>query len=71
MQTCMHAGEPLFVPSPKAATEDSGVILSAVMSAQGTSFMLVLDAATMRELGRATLPYTIPWRFHGAFIPSR
>ena len=67
----MHAGEPLFVPSPNAGTEDSGVILSVVMSAQGNSFMLVLDASTMCELGRAALPYTIPWRFHGVFIPSR
>ncbi len=61
----------MFIPSPTATSEDDGVLMAAVMSASGHSFLLVLDAATMTELARAALPYAIPYRFHGAFIPSR
>ena len=56
--------------SPTTSAEDDGVLILAVMSAQGSSFLLVLDAATMRELGRAMLPFAIPYRFHGAFLPA-
>ena len=38
------------------------------MAAEGTSFLLALDATSMKELGRARLPYAVPYRFHGAFV---
>lgn len=63
-------GEPCFIPSPSATSEDDGVVLSLVMSPKGTSFALVLDGKTMKEVGRAQLPYAAPYRFHGAFVPS-
>ena len=64
--------EPSFIPSPSTngekLDEDDGVIVSIVMSASGSSYVLVLDSASLREVGRAPLPFAIPYRFHGAFM---
>ena len=60
-------GEPVFVAAPDAASEDDGVLLSVVLGPEGTSFLLVLDAETLEELGRAAVPHHIPFGFHGQF----
>ncbi|GAX75777.1 hypothetical protein CEUSTIGMA_g3220.t1 [Chlamydomonas eustigma] len=66
-----HAGAPFFLPSPGSANEDAGVLISVVMKASGkSSQVVVLDAATLVELGRADLGYPVPYRFHAAFIPD-
>lgn len=66
------AGEPVFVPRPGRdveAGEDDGVVLSVVLdAAAGTSFLLILDAATFEEVGRAQAPHHIPFGFHGQFF---
>ncbi|XP_043936989.1 beta,beta-carotene 9',10'-oxygenase isoform X2 [Protopterus annectens] len=64
--------EPVFVPSPKAVEEDDGIILSAVVTPRQNqnTFLLVLDAKTFTELGRAEVPRQIPYGFHGMFSPS-
>src|SRR3954470_12285876 len=63
------AGEPVFVPRPGASAEDDGVVLSVVLdAADRTSFLLVLDAASFEELGRARAPHPIPFGFHGQFF---
>ncbi|RUS71153.1 hypothetical protein EGW08_021079 [Elysia chlorotica] len=51
-------GESVFVPRPDATEEDDGVVLSQVIASRAgvPSFLLVLDAATFQEIGRATLP---------------
>jgi beta,beta-carotene 9',10'-dioxygenase len=42
-----------------------------VFNAQrGTSFMLALDAQTLREVARADVPHHIPFGFHGQFTRS-
>lgn len=65
-----YPGEPVFVPTPDATREDDGVILSVVLNAQESlSFLLVLDAQTFTELGRATVPLALPFGFHGQFLP--
>jgi beta,beta-carotene 9',10'-dioxygenase len=64
-------GEPVFVSSPGATDEDDGVLLSVVLDGQrNTSFLLVLDAATLSELARAQVPHHIPFSFHGRFAAS-
>jgi carotenoid cleavage dioxygenase-like enzyme len=64
-------GEPVFVERPDAETEDDGVLLSVVLDANmGRSFLLVLDAATLDEIGRANVPKHIPFSFHGQFFAS-
>jgi carotenoid cleavage dioxygenase-like enzyme len=63
-----YAGEPVYVPAPGASAEDEGVLLSVVLDADaGTSFLLVLDAATLEERARARVPHHIPFGFHGMF----
>jgi beta,beta-carotene 9',10'-dioxygenase len=66
-----YPGEPVFVARPQAEAEDDGVLLSVVLDASaGTSFLLVLDAADLRELARARVPHHIPFGFHGQFARS-
>lgn len=64
-------GEPVFVPRPAGIGEDDGVVLSVVLDAgAGTSFLLVLDAATLTELARASVPHHIPFGFYGNYFPN-
>lgn len=66
-----YPGEPVFVAAPEATAEDDGLILSVVLdSATATSFLLVLDAATFTEVGRATVPHHVPFGFHGQHFRS-
>ncbi len=61
-------GEPVFVARPGAEHEDDGALLSVVLDAVAeTSFLLVLDAADLSELARASVPHHIPFGFHGQF----
>ncbi|HYH62344.1 MAG TPA: carotenoid oxygenase family protein [Solirubrobacterales bacterium] len=63
-----YAGEPVFVAEPGTEAEDAGVLLSVVFdSANGESYLLVLDAADLSELARARVPQHIPFGFHGQF----
>jgi beta,beta-carotene 9',10'-dioxygenase len=62
-------GEPVFAGAPNAGAEDEGVLLSVVLDGEkGRSFLLVLDAATMRECARAYAPHVIPFGFHGNYF---
>lgn len=63
-------GEPIFVPSPERnGGEDEGVLLSVIFDAgAANSYLLVLDAASLSELGRARVPHHIPFGFHGQYF---
>lgn len=65
-----YPGEPVFVPSPRPGrAEDEGVLLSVVLDGRSaSSYLLVLDAATMAELGRARVSHHIPFGFHGQYF---
>lgn len=66
-----YPGEPVFVAAPDSTEEDGGVLLSVVLdSASGTSFLLVLDAKSLRERARARVPHAVPFGFHGQFTRS-
>jgi len=66
-----HPGEPVFVPRPEAEAENDGVLLSVVLDGRAErSFLLVLDAASLEEIGRATVSHHIPFGFHGSFFPG-
>lgn len=63
-----YPGEPVYVADPTSQREDGGVLLSLVLAAEeGRSFLLVLDAQSMQEVARATLPVAVPHGFHGFF----
>jgi beta,beta-carotene 9',10'-dioxygenase len=62
-------GEPVFVASPAGAAEDDGVLLSVVLEADGKrSFLVILDAHSLKEKARAQLPHHIPFGFHGQYF---
>lgn len=65
-----YPGEPVFVPYPRAdREEDEGVLLSLVLDVRGPgSYLLVLDARTLAELGRARIPHPVPFGFHGQYF---
>ncbi|MFF9819255.1 carotenoid oxygenase family protein [Streptomyces sp. NPDC014006] len=68
-----YPGEPVFVAAPAGAcrdgAEDDGVVLAIVLRpAAESSYLLVLDARTFRELGRAEVPHAVPFGFHGTFV---
>ncbi|GFO46013.1 beta,beta-carotene 15,15'-monooxygenase [Plakobranchus ocellatus] len=63
--------EPVFVAKPGATKEDDGVVLCGLVANTPDvhSSMVVLDAETFQEIGRATLPKEIrmSYAFHGNF----
>jgi beta,beta-carotene 9',10'-dioxygenase len=65
-----YPGEPVFVPSPEPDRgEDDGVLLSVVLDGRGSgSYLLVLDARGLEEIGRARVPHDIPFGFHGLYF---
>ncbi|KAG9475125.1 hypothetical protein GDO78_003536 [Eleutherodactylus coqui] len=64
--------EPLFVPDPNGKEEDDGIILSSIVSSdpKKSSFLLILDAKTFKEVGRASVNANIHVDLHGIFIPD-
>ena len=62
-------GEPIFVPDPQGEAEDDGVLLSVVLDGiKGTSYLLILDARTLEEIGKANMEIAFPFGFHGSHI---
>ena len=63
-----YPGEAVFVPSPKSQAEDDGIILALVLDEKvQRSFLLVLNAQTFQEMGRAEVPHHIPAGLHGLY----
>jgi len=62
-------GEPLFVAAPDTNREDGGLLISVVLDSKSkTSFLLVLQAETLKVVARAFLPNAyMPFGFHGRF----
>ena len=59
-------GEPIFLADPDGVDEDDGVCLSVVLDGtKGKSHLLVLDAKTFEEVGRAEMEVMVPFGFHG------
>ena len=47
------------------------MLLSVVLDgAAGATFLLVLDAQTLGEIGRARVPHHIPFGFHGQYAAA-
>uniref|UniRef100_A0A914DER2 Uncharacterized protein n=1 Tax=Acrobeloides nanus TaxID=290746 RepID=A0A914DER2_9BILA len=61
--------EPWFVPRPDARREDDGVLLIRALDlSENKGILLVVDATTMTEIGRAYVPISIPFGFHNRFF---
>jgi torulene dioxygenase len=66
-----NPGEPIFIADPDGENEDDGVLLSVVLDGlKGRSFLLVLDANKMEELGRASMECAVGFGFHGLYASS-
>lgn len=64
----VYPGEPVFVPRPNPRGEDDGVIMSVVLDGgRRRSALIVLDARSMEEIARASVPHHIPFGFHGLY----
>ncbi|CCX33028.1 Similar to Retinoid isomerohydrolase; acc. no. Q91ZQ5 [Pyronema omphalodes CBS 100304] len=64
--------EAVFVVNPDGKEEDDGVLLSVVLDGhKGTSYLLVLDARTMKEVARAEMNTVVPFGFHGSFVDQK
>jgi torulene dioxygenase len=64
-------GEAIFIPSPHGTEEDDGVLLSVVLDGfKERSYLLVLDAKNMKELGRAEVGHAVGFGFHGTHFPA-
>ncbi|KAJ7185374.1 carotenoid oxygenase [Mycena filopes] len=67
--TAQTPGEPIFVANPEREDEDEGVVLSVVLDGMsGCSYLLVLDAKTWTEVGRAEVPAAVGFGFHGMHV---
>ena len=72
------AGEAIFVANPDVdgektdeVNEDRGVLLSVVLNGHtNRSYLLVLDARDMTEVGRAEMEGAVGFGFHGTFVGS-
>jgi carotenoid cleavage dioxygenase-like enzyme len=70
-ETYTYPTEPVFVAAPNAAAEDEGVLLSVVLDGRNqNSFLLILDAKTLKEFARADLPQAIPFGLHGQYFEN-
>ncbi|XP_013381574.1 beta,beta-carotene 15,15'-dioxygenase [Lingula anatina] len=70
-ETDCYPSEPWFVPSPDSKEEDDGIVLSSVLNdVTMKTFLLVLDAKSFTELGRAEFDVAPPMGFHVRFIDN-
>jgi len=64
-----YPGEGVFIGKPDRSAEDDGVLLSVVLNEdKENSFLLILNAADMQEIGRAEVPHPILFGYHGAYL---
>lgn len=66
-----YPSEGIFVQRPGATQEDNGVVMAPVLDGtKNQSYLLILDAASMKELARAYVPIRIPYDVHGHWEPA-
>jgi carotenoid cleavage dioxygenase-like enzyme len=66
-----YPNEPFMVPRPGATVEDDGVVLCVVLDAKiPSSQLLILDAHSFTEIGRARIPTVVPFGLHGQALPA-
>ena len=68
-----YGGEAVFVPHPKANSEDHGWLLTFVYNEDSdSSEVIILDAQnfTQNAIARIILPQRVPYGFHGAWVDA-
>ena len=70
-QPNLYPSEAVFVAKPDSSSEDDGVLLTLVLDGnRGISFILILNAASFEETGRAYLPTYMTFTVHGRYFPN-
>ena len=70
-QASHYPGEMFFIPDPQGSAEDDGLLITVVFDGEKEeSYLLLLDAATFKEVNRAVLPTFVPFSFHGNWFPE-
>lgn len=61
--------EPVFVPNPASECEDDGLLITVIkMKYHEENFLVVIDAKSMKEVGRARFTSAVgPW-LHASFV---
>uniref|UniRef100_A0AC35U8D3 Carotenoid oxygenase n=1 Tax=Rhabditophanes sp. KR3021 TaxID=114890 RepID=A0AC35U8D3_9BILA len=68
-ESSMVLHEPYFIPTPGATTEDDGVLLVRGLELNtNKASLLVINATSMTEIGRAHVGISIPFGFHNRFF---
>lgn len=63
---------PFFIQRPGGKAEDDGVVVANCSGANGVeSFFVVLDARTMKEIGRANMHVEMGMMIHGNFFAKK
>jgi beta-carotene 15,15'-monooxygenase len=66
-----YLSEPIAVEHPGATAGDDAVVLTVGLDPDAErSRLFVLDAASMTERARVTLPHALPFDFHGRFFDT-
>ena len=66
-----YPGEPCFIPAPESRHDADGLLMSIVLDTkQQRSFLLLLNADTLEEMARATVPEPVLYGFHGDFFAA-
>ncbi len=63
-------GEPVHVARSTLAEDDGYLLTFAHDRVEDSSYLLVLDSATLENLAEVHLPHRVPAGFHGSWLPS-
>ena len=67
-----YPSEPVFIPNPAAKREDDGIIITIVLDAvKKNSYLLILNAESLNEIGRAEVEQPILIGYHGAYFENK
>ncbi len=64
-------GEPVHVARSARAEDDGYLLTFAHDRVEDSSYLLVLDSATLEKLAEVHLPHRVPAGFHGTWLPVR
>ncbi|XP_063406124.1 beta,beta-carotene 15,15'-dioxygenase-like [Mytilus trossulus] len=66
-----YPSEPWFVPTQNGKKEDDGILMTHVFDGiRKESYLVLINAVTMKTISKANLPTNVPFSTHGRFFPD-
>ncbi|XP_076083227.1 beta,beta-carotene 15,15'-dioxygenase-like [Mytilus galloprovincialis] len=66
-----YPSEPWFVPTLNGKKEDDGILMTHVFDGiRKESYLVLINAVTMKTISKANLPTNVPFSTHGRFFPD-